>query len=272
MSQGDFWSLLKERGYQLGPTLSTLAQAPMSKMIADMGPLTQGTTIFSLKYNGGVLVAGDRRATAGTTVMYDRTDKVLEIDRHSVMAIAGVPATAFEIARVMEHAFKYYRRSQLQELSLEGKVRALSKLLKENIPMAIQGIGAVAPIYAVYDLQRKEGKIFFYDILGAEFEAVEFAISGSGSPAIRGILHYENRWGAKPLDAMSEEEAIILTVRLLETAAEFDAATGGVNREAHLYPVIKLVDQEGVREVPQKTLESVYAKKVMVEAGKSKGG
>lgn len=260
MYNGDFWSLLKEKGYQLGP----------SNLPAGMGqtgvkiPLTQGTTIFSLKYKEGVLVAGDRRATAGTTVMYDRTDKVIDIDRHSVMAIAGVPATAFEIARVMEHTFKYYRRSQLQELSLEGKVRALSKLLKENIPMAIQGIGAVAPIYAVFDLQRKEGKIYFYDILGAEFEGVEFATSGSGSPAIRGILHYQNRWTDRPLSEWSEEEAIVLTIRLLETASEFDAATGGVNREARLYPLIKLVTAEGVRDVPKSRLESLYASKVMV--------
>lgn len=259
MHNGDFWSLLKTNGYKLGPGTLPEAREPIGSKIA----LTQGTTIFGLKYKEGVLVAGDRRATAGTTVMYDRTDKVLEIDRHSVMAIAGVPATAFEIARVMEHTFKYYRRSQLQELSLEGKVRALSKLLKENIPMAIQGIGAVAPIYAVYDVERKEGKIFFYDILGAGFEAVEFATSGSGSPAIRGILQYENRWGKRPLAELSEEAAITLTMRLLETAAEFDAATGGSNRDAHLYPVIKLVTMEGVREIPQKTLESLYARNVV---------
>lgn len=259
---GDFWSLLKEKGYQLGPaSLPSGMESAAGKI-----PLTEGTTIFSLKYKEGVLVAGDRRATAGTTVMYDRTDKVIDIDRYSVMAIAGVPATAFEIARVMEHTFKYYRRSQLQELSLEGKVRALSKLLKENIPMAIQGIGAVAPIYAVFDPQKKEGKIFFYDILGAEFEGVEFATSGSGSPAIRGILHYQNRWGKTPLSELTEEEAIILTIRLLETASEFDSATGGVNRESHLYPLIKLVTAEGVREVPKKRLESLYTSNVMVDA------
>ena len=68
-------------------------------------------------------MAGDRRATAGNIVMYDRADKVLEIDRHSVMAIAGSPATAWEMARILEHSFQFYRRSQLQEMSVEGKVR-----------------------------------------------------------------------------------------------------------------------------------------------------
>ena len=181
--------------------------------------------------------------------MYDRADKVLDIDRHTVMAIAGVPATAFEIARVLEHTFKYYRRSQLQELSLEGKVRALSRLLKENIPMALQGIGAVAPIFAAYDLAKGEGRIYFYDVLGAEFEGVEFATSGSGSPGIRGVLHFTNRWGGRPLSSYPEEEAIIFALRLLETAAEFDVATGGVKQAANVFPIVKSITREGVQEV-----------------------
>lgn len=263
MNNGDFWSLLKKDGYQFGSSIGQSAIPALSEKIS----LTHGTTILSFKYKEGVLVAGDRRATAGTTVMYDRTDKVIDIDRYSVMAIAGVPATAFEIARIMEHTFKYYRRSQLQELSLDGKVRALSKLLKENIPMAVQGIGAVVPIYIAYDLSKKEGKIFFYDILGAEFEGVEFAVSGSGSPAVRGILYYENRWGKKPLNQMPEKEAILLAIRLLETAAEFDSATGGINSEARLYPVVKVVTAEGSREIPLNILESIYEKKAATSPG-----
>jgi proteasome beta subunit len=171
----------------------------------------------------------------------------------------------------MEHTFKYYRRSQLQELSLDGKVRALSRLLKENIPMALQGIGAVAPIYAAYDLARSEGRIYFYDILGAGFEVVEFAISGSGSPAIRGVLHYENRWGAKPLSRLNEDEALVLTMRLLETAAEFDSATGGVNREAHLFPVVKRITAEGIAEVSQERLEALYTRSVLPAAAGKPG-
>ncbi|MBL8053297.1 MAG: proteasome subunit alpha, partial [Nitrospira sp.] len=160
--QGDFYQILKEQGYALGmPGQSGAGQ-----------PLTTATTILAFKYRDGVLVAGDRRATAGNMVMYDRTDKVLEIDRHCVMAIAGVPATAYEMARVLEHSFKYYRRTQLQELSFEGKLRALSKLLKENVPAALAGTGAVVPIFAGYDADQEAAKIYFYDILGAEFEGV----------------------------------------------------------------------------------------------------
>lgn len=250
--QGDFLQLLKEQGYQLGTPGS----------VREGQELTSGTTILAMKYRDGVLVAGDRRATAGNMVMYDRTDKVLELDRHSVMAIAGVPATAYEMARVLEHSFKYYRRTQLQELSFEGKLRAVSKLLKENVAAALAGTGAVAPIFAGYDVEQGTAKIFFYDILGAEFEGVEYAVSGSGSPTIRGILHYLNNWGAQPLGELSEEEATVQSLRLLTCAAEFDSATGGVNREANLYPLVKLITQAGVQAVPEARLKPLFDAKV----------
>jgi proteasome beta subunit len=246
--QGDFLQLLKEQGYQF----------VVAGTAGDGQEFTIATTILAFKYREGVLVAGDRRATAGNMVMYDRTDKVLEIDRHSVMAIAGVPATAYEMVRILEHSFKYYRRTQLQELSFEGKLRAISKLLKENVAAALSGTGAVAPIFAGYDFEQETAKIYFYDILGAEFEGVEYAVSGSGSPTIRGILHYLNTWGEQPLSAMSEEQAAIQALRLLTSAAEFDSATGGVNREANLYPVLKLITKEGVRTIRDEQLKQKF--------------
>jgi proteasome beta subunit len=194
--------------------------------------------------------------------MYDRTDKVLEIDRYCVMAIAGVPATAFEMARVLEHSFKYFRRSQLQDLSFEGKLRALSKLLKENAPAALAGTGAVVPVFAGYDPQQGCGKIYFHDILGAEFEGVDHVMSGSGSPTIRGILHYLNRWSGRPLATLAEEEATIIILRLLTSAAEFDSATGGVNFEANLYPIIKRITEKGVETIPAEHLKTLYISKV----------
>lgn len=254
--EGDFLQLLKERGYQIGVP----ASAGEGRSAA--AEITRGTTILAMKYQDGVLVAGDRRATAGNTVMYDRTDKVLELDRHSVMAIAGVPATAYEMARILEHSFKYYRRTQLQELSFEGKLRAVSKLLKENVAAALAGTGAVSPIFAGYDFEQATAKIFFYDILGAEFEGVEYAVSGSGSPIIRGILHYLNVWGERPLAALSEEEATVQALRLLTCAAEFDSATGGVNREANLYPVVKLITESGVRMLADHRLKPLFEAKV----------
>src|SRR3954466_2295347 len=163
---GDFLSLLATR--QL-PALKGEASSAAPTQ-------TQATTVFAFHFRDGVLMAGDRRATAGNLIVTDTIDKVIEIDTTSVLAIAGVPATAFEMARVMQTSFEYYRRSQLQPLSLPAKVRALARLLRENLPMTMQGVGVVAPLFAGLDQTVVPAKpqIYFYDPLGAQFQSVDY--------------------------------------------------------------------------------------------------
>jgi proteasome beta subunit len=173
---GDFLSLIA--GQSIIPTLTETAPAALVQ--------TQATTVFSFHYAGGALMAGDRRATAGNVIVTDRVDKVIEIDATSLLAIAGVPATAFEMARVLQTSFEYYRRSQLQPLSLPAKVRALARLLRENLPMAMQGVGIVVPLFAGLDqtVSPARPQIYFYDPLGAQFQSVTHVASGSGSGTI----------------------------------------------------------------------------------------
>jgi len=256
----DFSALLRRKGL-----LSSAVIGPMTRdgtQPRTWQP-TEATTILAFKFSGGVLVAGDRRATAGNTVVYDRADKVLEIDRHSIMAIAGVPATAWEMARVLEHSLQYFRRTQLQEMSVDGKVRALSKLLRDNFGFVMQGVGVVVPIFATYDGNSKpEARLYFYDAMGAQFEATDYAATGSGSPAVRGILYYENNWGVKPLHELGEEKAVSIALRALDTAAESDTATAGVDRAGKIYPVIKIVSGEGITTLPESKIAAVFKEMV----------
>ena len=138
---GDFLSLLAEQKLVLADAASP-AGAPVQ---------TQATTVFAFHFADGVLMAGDRRATAGNVIVTDRVEKIIEVDSTSLLAVAGVPATAFEMARVLQTSFEYYRRSQLQPLSLPARVRALARLLRENLPMTLQGIGIVVPLFAGVD-------------------------------------------------------------------------------------------------------------------------
>jgi len=209
---------------------------------------TEATTVLSFQYKDGVLIAGDRRATAGNIIMYDRADKVIELDQDTIIAIAGSPAVAFEMARTLQTSFQYYRRSQLQALSLSAKVRALGKLIKDNLPMTLQGVGAVVPILAARDhLHQPEPSLYFYDALGAQFLAVDFAVSGSGSPAARSVLQWINRWSGEPTVRRDEKQAVQLALQLLDVAAESDSATGGVDRRSHVFPQIKVLTKEGLR-------------------------
>jgi len=250
----DFPAMLRRRGVIAPITPATVGAAAAGTT----PPQTEATTILAFKFKGGILMAGDRRATAGNVVVYDRADKVLEIDRYSLMAIAGVPATAWEMARMLEHSFQFYRRSQLQELSMDGKVRALSKLLRDNFGMVMQGVGIVVPIFATFDPVENVPRLYFYDAMGAQFEAAEFAASGSGSPAVRSVLYYANAFGSRPLSRMNEEDALLLALRALDTAAENDTATGGVDRHGRVYPVVKIINQSGVVTLPERILMKAY--------------
>ncbi len=246
----DFFTLLRERGQLLPAPFASLKHPEHLETI-------EGTTILALRYRDGVLVAGDRRATMGNTVVYDRADKVLTIDDSVVLAISGSPAIGYEIARLLEISFQHYRRSQLQELSLDGKLRTLSRLLRENLGLAMQGIGAVVPILAAFD-PREGGRIFFYDLLGAQFESVDFCATGSGSPTIRGAVYFQDRWGPEPLASLDEPAAVALALKLLETAAEYDTATGGYRSRARIFPQVMRLDRTGITSIPEADLEAHY--------------
>lgn len=250
----DFAAVLRREGL--------LANAPTTAASNGISQ-TDATTILAFKYADGVLVAGDRRATAANQIVYDRADKVLEIDRHSLMAIAGVPATAWEMARVLEHSFQFYRRTQLQEMSLDGKVRALSKLLRDNLGFVLQGVGVVVPIFATYDAEAETARLYFYDAMGAQFEVTDFAATGSGSAAVRAVLHYENSWGGKPLRKRKVDDAILLALRALETAASSDTATGGVDRRADVFPIVKTITNKGIETLPAKRMARLFSGKLV---------
>jgi len=220
---------------------------------------TEATTVLSFHYKDGVLIAGDRRATAGNTIMYDRADKVIELDADTIIAIAGSPAVAFEMARTLQTSFQYYRRSQLQALTMNAKVRALGKLIKDNLPMTLQGVGTVVPILAARDAQhQKDPTLYFYDALGAQFQAVDFAVSGSGSPAARSVLQWINRWSGQPTSQRDEKQAVQLALQLLDVAAESDSATGGVDRRSHVFPQVKLLTREGLRAITVESLRESF--------------
>jgi proteasome beta subunit len=263
---GDFLSLLNKEGAASIPALPadrgsvTRSSVPAQSMPPEL--IVHATTVFAFHCRDGVIIAGDHRATAGNVIFSDKTEKILELDSHSLMAIAGVPATAFEMARTLQTTFEFYRRSQLQNMSLQAKIRALSRLLRDNLAATIQGFGVVAPIFAGCEVNDPEAKpvIYFYDPLGAQFEAANYAGSGSGSGSIKSVLHFLEKWGDPPPAQMNLAEGVTLATRLLLTASEFDAATGGVHPDRKIYATIKLVNHEGIKTISQEEQEKSWRK------------
>jgi proteasome beta subunit len=236
---GDFLALLPKN-----PFTSAQATGPQP-------PGLEATTVFAFHCADGVIVAGDHRATAGNIVFSNRTEKILELDRHSLLGIAGSPAIALEMARTLQTSFDFYRRSQLQPMSQPAKMRALARLLHENLPATLQGFGLVSPIFAGVDgSDGGRPSIYFYDPLGAQFEAAAFAGSGSGAGSIKSVLYFLEQWGNPKPAAMPLEHAVTLANQLLMTAAEFDTATGGVDPERGEFATVKLLGTTGVRPIP----------------------
>ncbi|MER3496663.1 MAG: proteasome subunit alpha, partial [Armatimonadota bacterium] len=183
-----------------------------------------GTTVLALRYSGGAMMIADRRATAGNLIMFDQAEKVMALDDATIIAISGAFARSVEVCRYLKHSFKYFRRTNLHELSTEGKLAEISRALAGNAPMAAQGIGVFLPIVATYDRLRDAFDVYFFDGAGARFQNGAFACAGSGSERIRGVFEYVVRRSG-PLEMRSMEEVLDEGLQMLDIAAELDSAT-----------------------------------------------
>lgn len=252
---GDFWSLLEKSGHPLTRPVAATTPRPADSHAGAGVVETHGTTVIAVKYDKGVINVGDRRATAGFAVMYDQSEKVLPIDDYTLLAISGSFARAMEVVRYLRTSFKLFERTYLQPMSLEGKLAELAKVVRAGIPEALQGIGGFIPILSTFDTDRNEGRIFFYDGMGARFESTEFGAAGSGSTQIRGVFDYIVKT-KKPFHDMNREEALIEALRLLDIAADLDAATGGWQK---VLPLAKVIHADGIEDVGEEELRHVVA-------------
>lgn len=254
---GDFANLLAQSGaYPFQPTEGFKPlTVPQNPAMPNPELEIHGTTVIALKFKGGVLNVGDRRATAANAIMYDRADKILALDDHTLVAIAGAYGKAMEVVRYLRHAFKYYARSQMQPMSLDGKLQEISRALSGNLVNAMSGIGLFIPVLSAYDPALGEGRIFFYDASGARFETPEFGAAGSGSERIRGIFEYitktKGAFSMRPMEDVLQDALL-----LLDIAAELDSATGGFDK---ILPTAKYVSVDGVFEVAEETLQEAVA-------------
>ena len=145
-----------------------------------LGAVPHATTCVALRFADGVIMAGDRRATAGNLISHRAMDKVVEADRHSGVAIAGAAGPAMEMVRLFQLQLEHYEKVEGIALSLEGKANQLSMMIRGNLQAAMMGLGVV-PIFAGYDLRRRIGRLWAYDITGGRYEEREYVATGSGS-------------------------------------------------------------------------------------------
>ena len=208
------------------------------------------TTIVALTYAGGVLMAGDRRATMGNMIASRHIEKVFPADHYSVLGIAGTAGIAIDITRLFQVELEHYEKIEGTQLSLDGKANRLGAMVRGNLPMAMQGL-AVVPLFAGFDRTAGIGRLFSYDVTGGRYEEQEHHAVGSGSVFARGALKKLWRPG------LSGADAVQVAVEALYDAADDDSATGGPDPVRQLWPVVYTVDRAGAVRVPEAQLAAV---------------
>ena len=207
----------------------------------DLAP--HGTTIVAATFPGGVVMAGDRRATMGNIIAQRDIEKVFPADEFSAVGIAGTAGVAVEMVRLFQTELEHYEKIEGTTLSMDGKANRLSALIRGNLPMAMQGL-AVVPLFAGYDIDAGFGRIFSYDVTGGRYEETAFHSVGSGSMFARGALKKLYR---EDLDLGG---AIEVVVQALYDAADDDSATGGPDLTRRIFPVVQVITVEGGRRIP----------------------
>lgn len=221
----------------------------------------QATTVLAIKYQQGVVIAGDRRATEGFQIADRRIEKVFKIDEHSAMAIAGAAGPCIEMAKLFQTELEHYEKLEGMALSCEGKANKLGQMVKANLPMVFQGL-VVMPLYVGYDLKRREGRIFKYDITGGRYEESDYHAIGSGGKDARNTMreHFQRQ--------LPEAEALKLALMSLYNAADDDVGTGGPDLVRGIYPTAKCVTAQGITDVSNDKIRAVYD--VLLAARRSK--
>jgi proteasome beta subunit len=199
-----------------------------------------GTTIVALSFPSGIVMAGDRRATMGNLIAQRDIEKVFHADDFSCVGIAGAAGLAIEMVRLFQVELEHYEKIEGTTMSLEGKANRLAQTIRGNLGMAMQGL-AVVPLFAGFDLETDQGRIFSYDITGGRYEEHKFHSVGSGSLFARGSL--KKLWR----DDLSLEDAVLCAVQSLYDAADEDSATGGPDLTRRIFPVVATVTFDGYR-------------------------
>jgi proteasome beta subunit len=210
---------------------------------ADLPGVAHGTTILALQFDGGVVMAGDRQATAGYAIAQDRVEKVFAADDYSAIAISGAAGQAVEIVKLFQIELEHYEKITGDRLSLDGKANRLAQMIRGNLGLAMQAGLGVVPLFAGYDEPRGQGRIFQYDLSGGRWEEPEFHADGSGGRAAASSLR--KRW--RP--GLSLPEALEVAAEALIDASREDAATGGPDPTRGIYPTVVVIDATGSRKL-----------------------
>jgi proteasome beta subunit len=226
--------------------------------------IPHGTTVLAARYRDGVIMAGDRQATAGFQIASRRIEKIFKSDELSGVGIAGAAGPAMEMAKLFQTELEHYEKVEGENLSLEGKANRLGQMIRMNLPAAMQGL-VVVPIFAGFDEKSGMGRLFKYDITGGRYEETDYDAQGSGSKDARDSL--KKLWRRD----MSRDDALRVALEALIDAADEDVGTGGPDMVRGIFPTVKTITRSGFGEVAEDEIRRV-CEAILTDRAKSERG
>ena len=244
------------------PTSRSTGPHGSSTSLADLTP--HATTIVAATFPGGVVMAGDRRATMSNMIAQRDIEKVFPADEFSLVGIAGAAGLAVEMVGLFQVELEHYEKIEGAPLSLVGKANRLATMIRGNLPLAMQGL-AVVPLFAGWDEAAQMGRIFSYDATGGRYEEQSFFSVGSGSIFARGAL--------KKLYApdLAVADTTMAVLQALYDAADDDSATGGPDMARRIFPVVMIAGPDGVQRVGDDQIGAMVDRLVAARLGRPDG-
>ena len=175
-----------------------------------------GTTTLGMICRDGVVLAAEKKSTLGYLIASKESEKILPVEEHVALTIAGASGDAQALARYLKAELKLFSIQNQRKISVKGAATLLSNILQGGrwtyMPYMVQ------LIIAGYD---ESPAIYTLDAIGSVEEEKKFFSTGSGSPMALGVLED----GFK--DGISIDEASKLALRAIRSAIERDIGSGG---------------------------------------------
>lgn len=173
-----------------------------------------GTTTVGMICRDGAVLAAEKKSTLGFLVASKDSEKILPVEDHLALTIAGYSGDAQALARYLRAELKLFAIQNGRKITVKGAATLLANILQgqKYYPYMVQ------LILGGFD---DRPAIFSLDALGSVEEEKKFFSTGSGSPMALGVLEDNYKEG------MSIDEGAKVALRAITAAIERDIGSGG---------------------------------------------
>ena len=177
-----------------------------------------GTTTIGIVCKDGIILAADKRATAGNMIVGKKFDKIHQIDDLMAVTIAGMVSDAQLLVKLIRAEIKLRKVRTNVEVSVKEAANLIAGMAYSNMRRLSMFPGIVA--FLIGGADSNGYKLYNIGPDGSITEENDFTSDGSGSVFAYGVLETLYK------KDMSVEEGKKLTLKALNAALQRDSASG----------------------------------------------